>query len=114
MVKDMFVDEVVDFVYVYFFDFWWKFCYWKRCVMMVDFVLEIECVLIFGGWLYFWIDVWDYFDEMFKLVVIYIKLIGLIDVFEWMVEYDFDYCIYFERRMWKYDKFIYWVEFICK
>jgi len=104
-------DGSLDAVHVYFPDPWWKKRHRKRRVMRESFVRRIEQVLRPGGWLHFWTDVGEYFDESIELLRSATTLDGPHPVREAPAEDDLDYRTHFERRMRLADEPVYRSQF---
>jgi tRNA (guanine-N7-)-methyltransferase len=96
---ELFPNDVVAAVHVYFPDPWWKKRHHKRRVMNEGFVHAVVRTLAPGGTLHFWTDVRDYFDATLDLIAQQTPLAGPLKVHERSAEHDLDYRTHFERRM---------------
>ncbi len=96
---ELFPNDVLAAVHVYFPDPWWKKRHHKRRVMNERFVQAVVRTLAPGGKLHFWTDVCDYFDATLTLIATQPQLSGPFDVPEHSAEHDLDYRTHFERRM---------------
>lgn len=97
--REFFPTEHAVAVHVYFPDPWWKKRHRKRRVMQAAFVRDIERVLVAGGYLHFWTDVKEYFDETVELIGAESTFLGPIPVPEMEATHDLDFRTHFERRM---------------
>lgn len=95
--SEVFPDNALAAVHVYFPDPWWKRRHRKRRLMRESFVHDIERVLQPGGKLHFWTDVEEYFQVTLKLLAAETKLQGPFEVPEPPPE-SADYRTHFERR----------------
>jgi|SRR5687768_8380557 len=95
---ELFPDDSLAAVHVYFPDPWWKKRHHKRRVMNERFLRHVERTLSAGSALHFWTDVKDYFAETLALIRAETSLDGPIDVAERPAEHDLDYRTHFERR----------------
>ena len=96
---ELFPNDVLAAVHVYFPDPWWKKRHHKRRVMNKRFMQAVARTLAPGGKLHFWTDVCDYFDATLTLIATQSQLAGPFDVPEHSAEHDLDYRTHFERRM---------------
>jgi tRNA (guanine-N7-)-methyltransferase len=96
---ELFPDDFLAVVHVYFPDPWWKKRHHKRRVMNERFVQAVARTLAMGGTLHFWTDVRDYFDATLALISKQSQLTGPFDVGERLADHDLDYRTHFERRM---------------
>lgn len=92
-------DRCASGVHVYFPDPWWKKRHRRRRVMQPDFIADVQRVLQPGGFLQFWTDVEEYFEETLQLIADCVDLQGPIEVAEPESSHDMDYRTHFERRM---------------
>jgi tRNA (guanine-N7-)-methyltransferase len=97
--SELFPDESLSAVHVYFPDPWWKKRHHKRRVMNEKFVEEIARTLTPGGSLHFWTDVRERFDATLGLIANQTALKGPLKVAERPAEHNLDYRTHFERRM---------------
>ncbi len=100
-------DGSLDAVHVYFPDPWWKKRHFKRRIMNVVFVKQIQRVLKPSGELHFWTDVKEYFDMALETLAEATTLVGPQPVNERPAEHDLDYRTHFERRMRKHGEAVY-------
>jgi tRNA (guanine-N7-)-methyltransferase len=96
---ELFPNDLLAAVHVYFPDPWWKKRHHKRRVMNERFVHAVVRTLAPGGTLHFWTDVRDYFDATLDLIAQQTALAGPLEVQERSAEHDLDYRTHFERRM---------------
>jgi tRNA (guanine-N7-)-methyltransferase len=96
---ELFPDDSLSAVHVYFPDPWWKKRHHKRRVMNEKFVREVARTLTPGGSLHFWTDVRERFDATLELIAEQTALEGPLDVAERPAEHNLDYRTHFERRM---------------
>ncbi len=96
---ELFPDNSLTSVHVYFPDPWWKKRHQKRRVMNERFVQNVERKLATAGTLHYWTDVEERFNETLALLAEHTKLTGPLDVPERPAEHDLDYRTHFERRM---------------
>jgi tRNA (guanine-N7-)-methyltransferase len=96
---ELFPDESLSAVHVYFPDPWWKKRHHKRRVMNEKFVEEIARTLTPGRSLHFWTDVRERFDATLELIADQTALEGPLKVAERPAEHNLDYRTHFERRM---------------
>jgi tRNA (guanine-N7-)-methyltransferase len=96
---ELFPDNTLTAVHVYFPDPWWKKRHHKRRVMNERFVQALARTLMAGGTLHFWTDVREYFDATLDLLAKQTTLTGPFDVVEHSAVHDLDYRTHFERRM---------------
>lgn len=96
--REVFSDQSLAAVHVYFPDPWWKKRHRKRRVMVEPFLRDVERVLQSGGALHFWTDVKDYFDETLELLAQVTRLQGPIPVAQRPARHDLDYHTNYERK----------------
>ncbi|MCI0332645.1 MAG: tRNA (guanosine(46)-N7)-methyltransferase TrmB [Planctomycetes bacterium] len=96
---ELFPDNSLAAVHVYFPDPWWKKRHHKRRVMNEPFVQNVERKLAPGGSLHYWTDVEERFRETLDLLATHTKLMGPLEVGQRPAEHDLDYRTHFERRM---------------
>jgi tRNA (guanine-N7-)-methyltransferase len=95
--SEVFPENALAAVHVYFPDPWWKRRHRKRRLMRESFVHDIERVLQPGGKLHFWTDVEEYFQVTLKLLAAETRLEGPFEVPEPSAD-SADYRTHFERR----------------
>lgn len=96
--REVFPDESLAAVHVYFPDPWWKKRHRKRRVMVEPFLRDVERTLQPGGALHFWTDVKEYFDETLQLLAQVTRLQGPVPVEERPARHDLDYHTNYERK----------------
>lgn len=96
---DLFPNESLAAVHVYFPDPWWKKRHEKRRVLTDRFLREVVRTLVAGGSLHYWTDVCERFDETLELIAAQTPLAGPLAVAERPAEHELDYRTHFERRM---------------
>jgi tRNA (guanine-N7-)-methyltransferase len=109
--KELFPDNSLIAVHVYFPDPWWKNRHHKRRVLNEAFLKNVIRTLTPDGLLHYWTDVEDRFKETLELIAATTPLVGPLDVPEKQAEHDLDYRTHFERRMRLNDKPIYRAQF---
>lgn len=97
--SELFEDNSLTAVHVYFPDPWWKKRHQKRRVMNERFVQNVERKLTRGGKLHYWTDVEDRYRETLQLLAEATKLGPPVEVEESMAQHGLDYRTHFERRM---------------
>lgn len=95
--REIFPENALAAVHVYFPDPWWKRRHRKRRLMRESFVRDLERVLQPGGRLHFWTDVEEYFHVTLRLLAAATTLEGPFDVPEPSTE-SAQYRTHFERR----------------
>ena len=108
---ELFPDDTLAAVHVYFPDPWWKKRHHKRRVMNGPFVRQVARSLAPGGALHFWTDVRERFDATLELIAEHTELAGPIEVAERPAEHNLDYRTHFERRMRLAERPIFRAEF---
>ncbi len=108
----LFPDDSLAAVHVYFPDPWWKKRHQKRRMMRESFVRDVERTLRSGGKLHFWSDVHEYFLASLDLLASRTGLSAPVDVAEREAEHDMAYRTHFERRMRLHDEPVYRAEFL--
>ena len=103
--------EMADAAHVYFPDPWWKKRHRKRRIMNESFLRDVHRILKPGGYLHFWTDVEEYFEEALELVKERLPFEGPIAVAESPSSHDLDYRTHFERRMRLHDLPVYRSQF---
>jgi len=111
LLAELFPDESLDAVHVYFPDPWWKKRHHKRRVMNERFIENVSRTLSAGGRLHFWSDVREYFDATLALISARRTLVGPLPVDERPAEHNLDYLTHFERRMRLNEQPVYRAEF---
>ncbi len=100
--REVFPDECLEAVHVYFPDPWWKKRHRKRRVLNEAFLTDVGRTLRIGGELHFWTDVQEYFDSTLELIeelqVNDLPLEGPHEVPEPPSEHHLDFRTHFERR----------------
>jgi tRNA (guanine-N7-)-methyltransferase len=109
--KELFPDNSLSAVHVYFPDPWWKKRHYKRRVLNEAFLKNVVRTLIAGGLMHYWTDVEERFKETLDLIARATQLAGPLDVPEKSAEHDLDYRTHFERRMRLSAKPIYRAQF---
>jgi tRNA (guanine-N7-)-methyltransferase len=97
--KELFPDNSLAAVHVYFPDPWWKKRHHKRRVLNEEFLTNVVRKLTPGGLLHYWTDVAERYEETLELIARTTSLLGPIDVPEKSAEHNLDYRTHFERRM---------------
>ncbi len=108
---ELFPDESLAAVHVYFPDPWWKKRHHKRRVMNDRFVQQVARTLKADGTLHFWTDVLERYEAILELIAEQTQLDGPLTVAERPAEHSLDYRTHFERRMRLDDKPVYRAEF---
>jgi tRNA (guanine-N7-)-methyltransferase len=108
---ELFPNDSLAAVHVYFPDPWWKKRHHKRRVMNERFLQEITRTLLPGGALHFWTDVVERYDAILELISEHTPLVGPLEVAERQAEHDLDYRTHFERRMRLTRQAVYRAEF---
>ncbi|MCC6124714.1 MAG: tRNA (guanosine(46)-N7)-methyltransferase TrmB [Pirellulales bacterium] len=109
--NELFPNDSLEAVHVYFPDPWWKKRHRKRRVMNEGFLKNVERTLKPGRLLHFWTDVEEYFTATLELIATSTTLLGPLEVPEKSPEHDLDYRTHFERRMRRHDEAVYRSEF---
>jgi tRNA (guanine-N7-)-methyltransferase len=109
--EEVFPDESLQAVHVYFPDPWWKKRHKRRRVMCESFVRQVERTLVPGGMLHFWTDVEEYFQTALALLAAHTNLEGPQEVAETSAEHDMDYRTHFERRTRLHDEAVHRAEY---
>lgn len=77
--NELFPENSLAAVHVYFPDPWWKKRHRKRRVMQMELVRRCECCLVPGGKLHFWTDVEEYFQTVMDMMAAESSLKGPFD-----------------------------------
>jgi tRNA (guanine-N7-)-methyltransferase len=99
MFAELFPDDSLAAVHVYFPDPWWKKRHRRRRVMRESFLRDVQRTLVPGGSLHFWTDVEEYFQTSLELIAACTTLSGPLPVPETPAEHDMAYRTHFERRV---------------
>jgi len=102
---------MADAAHVYFPDPWWKKRHRKRRIMNESFLRDVHRILKPGGYLHFWTDVQEYFEEALELIEQRLPFEGPILVAESPSSHDLDYRTHFERRIRLHDLPVYRSQF---
>jgi tRNA (guanine-N7-)-methyltransferase len=109
--RELFPDNSLTAVHVYFPDPWWKKRHEKRRVLNDAFLANVVRTLMPGGLLHYWTDVADRYTETLELIAATTPLVGPIEVPEKSADHDLDYRTHFERRMRLNDLPVYRAQF---
>lgn len=109
--NELFPDNSLAAVHVYFPDPWWKKRHHKRRVLNEAFLANVVRTLTSGGLLHYWTDVAERYEETLELIDRTTPLVGPINVPEKSAEHDLDYRTHFERRMRLNDLPVYRAQF---
>jgi tRNA (guanine-N7-)-methyltransferase len=108
---ELFPDDSLAAVHVYFPDPWWKKRHQKRRVMNERFLRNVERTLARGATLHFWTDVQERFVATLELIARDTHLSGPMPVAERAAAHPLDYRTHFERRMRLSEQPVYRAEF---
>jgi tRNA (guanine-N7-)-methyltransferase len=97
--RELFPDDSLTAVHVYFPDPWWKKRHRKRRIMNEAFLKDVVRTLKPSGRFHFWTDVEEYFLEGLALVAEHTPLAGPLSVEQRDAQHDLDFRTHFERRM---------------
>lgn len=96
--REVFADDSLAAVHIYFPDPWWKRRHRKRRLMQESFVRDLQRTLQVGGWLHFWTDVEEYFRTSLELLASQTALEGPVAVPESSGEIGDQGRTHFDRR----------------
>jgi tRNA (guanine-N7-)-methyltransferase len=108
---ELFPDDSLAAVHVYFPDPWWKKRHRRRRVMRESFLRDVQRTLVPGGSLHFWTDVEEYLQTSLELIAACTTLLGPLPVPETPAEHDMAYRTHFERRVRLASEPVYRAEF---